>query len=334
MAVFVAIAAALALAVFAWVLRPLWRVRPLPVFAAIAGLGVATALLYRVVGTPAALDPAQRELPKTMDEAIVRLEAELQREPALNGMSQIDGLRLLARAYLQRQQPAKARDAYARALKLAPGDADLLAEAAEARALADPQRRFDAAAIGQLQRALRVQPMHQRARWFLGIAQRQRGEHAQAAKTWEPLLAVVDASTAAALRPQIEAARSEAGLPPLPAQAAAPASANSLEVRVAVDPSLAQRMPGASVFVIARAPGGPPMPVAVEKHPLSGLPHTVTLDDADGPMPTQKLSALQEVDVFARISQSGNAVRQQGDLESEPVRVTLPAKGSVELRIP
>jgi cytochrome c-type biogenesis protein CcmH len=334
MAVFVAIAAALALAVFAWVLRPLWQVRPLPVFAAIAGLGLAIALLYRAVGTPAALDPAQRELPKTMDEAIVRLEAELQRDAALTGTSQVDGLRLLARAYLQRQQPVKARDAYARALKLAPDDADLLAESAEARALADPQRRFDDAAIEQLQRALRVQPMHQRARWFLGIAQRQRGEHAQAAKTWEPLLAVVDESTATALRPQIDAARSEAGLPPLPAQAAAPADTNSLEVRIVVDPSLAQRMPGSSVFVIARVPGGPPMPVAVEKHPLSSLPQTVTLDDADGPMPTQKLSALQEVDVFARVSQSGDAARQQGDLESEPVRVALPAKGPIELRIP
>lgn len=322
MAVFVALAALLVLATFAWVLHPLWRQRPLPALAAIAALAIATGLLYRLVGTPAALDPAQREMPKTMDEAITRLEAELQRDP-----NQVDGLRLLARAYLQQEQPAKARDTYARAVKLAPDDADLLTEAAEAAALADADRRFDDGAVAMLRNALRVQPMHQRARWFLGVALRQRGEHAQAASTWEPLLASVDPKAAAALRPQIEAARKDAGLPPLPAQA----PAGALSVSLKIDPSLSARMPNASVFIIARVPGGPPMPVAAEKHALRDVPATITLDDSDSPMPTQKLSALKEVEVFARLSASGDATRQQGDLESKPVRVALPASQAVEL---
>jgi cytochrome c-type biogenesis protein CcmH len=326
MAVFVALAALLVLATFAWVLHPLWRQRPVPVFAAIAALAIATCLLYRLVGTPAALDPAQREMPKTMDEAIVRLEAELQRDP-----NQVDGLRLLARAYLQRKQPTKARDTYARAVKLAPDDADLLTEAAEASALADASRRFDDPSIALLRNALRVQPMHQRARWFLGVALRQRGEHAQAASTWEPLLASVDPKAAAALRPQIEAARKDAGLPPLPAPAAVPTPAGALTVALKIDPSLSARMPDASVFIIARIPGGPPMPVAAEKHALRDLPPTITLDDSDSPMPTQTLSALKEVEVFARLSASGDATRQQGDVESKPVRVALPAGQTIEL---
>jgi cytochrome c-type biogenesis protein CcmH len=330
---FVTAAALLTLATLAWVLRPLWRQHRTAMAVAMAGLALATGLLYGLVGTPAALDPAQRQMPATMQEAITRLEAELQRDP-----NQVDGLRLLARAYLQQQQPVKARDAYTRAVRLAPEDPDLLAESAEARALADPQRRFDADAIAQLQAALKLQPMHQRARWFLGVAQRQRGEHAAAASTWEPLLAVVDASTAAALRPQLDAARSDAGLPPLPARQTAPAATAAagpgLRVNVAIDPQLAQKLPGASVFVIARIPGGPPMPVAVEKHPANALPATITLDDADSPMPTQKLSALQDIEVFARLSQSGNAMRQDGDVDSKPVRVALPARAPVELRLP
>lgn len=332
-------AALLLAAVFVYVLRPLWRSNRSLSLALFAVLPLATVLVYRLVGTPAALDPAQRAAPATMEDAITRLEAELQRDP-----NQIDGLRLLARAYLQQQQPAKARDAYTRAVRLAPDDPDLLAESAEARALADPQRRFDDDAIAQLQAALNVQPMHQRARWFLGVAQRQRGEHAAAARTWEPLLAVVDPSTSAALRPQLDAARQDAGLPPLPAQPAtgatpAPnlpttAAGPGLQVRVALDPQLVQTLPGASVFVIARIPGGPPMPVAVEKHPANALPATMTLDDADSPMPTQKLSALQDVEVFARLSQSGNAMRQDGDVDSRPVRVKLPAREPVQLRLP
>ena len=48
-------------------------------------------------------------------------------------------------------------------------------------------------------------------------------------------------------------------------------------------------------------------------------------------MPTQKLSALQEVEVFARLSASGNAMRQDGDIESTPLKVTLPAGKPVDI---
>ena len=75
------------------------------------------------------------------------------------------------------------------------------------------------------------------------------------------------------------------------------------------------------------------MPVAVEKHSLQELPFTATLDDGDSPMPTQKLSALGEVEVFARLSASGQAMRQEGDIDSKPVRVKLPANAPIELVI-
>ena len=109
------------------------------------------------------------------------------------------------------------------------------------------------------------------------------------------------------LRAQIDEARKAAGLKPLPP--AAPVAASSgLRVRVALDPDLAARARlrgDATVFVIARAAGGPPMPVAVERHTLQDLPLDITLDDGDSPMPTQKLSAMREVEVLARISASG-----------------------------
>src|SRR5690606_39553903 len=47
-----------------------------------------------------------------------------------------------------------------------------------------------------LERAVALQPRDQRASWFIGIAQRQRGLAAEAAATWEALLPDVDAATA------------------------------------------------------------------------------------------------------------------------------------------
>ena len=223
-------------------------------------------------------------------------------------------------------------------MKLLPDDPDLLVEAAQSRLYASSQRKLDAQAIAWVRHALSVRPGHQRATWLLGVSQLQEGQSAEAAKTWEPLLAQVDAATAATLRQQIDAARADAGLPPLPAATAASvpqaAGANALTVKVALDPDFAARVRlrgDATVFVIARMPGGAPMPVAVEKHTLQELPLTVTLDDGDSLMPTQKLSALKEVELVARLSASGDATRQEGDLESKPVRVALPAKAPVEL---
>lgn len=328
---FLMAAVVLGLLVLGGALWPLWRRAPRAAGGLLVVLGVCAVALYLLVGTPQALQPHVTQAPVTLDAAVARLQDELQRNPQA-----AEGWQLLGRALAAQGKPEQARDAFARAARLLPDDPDALVEAAQSRSLADPQRRLDQEAVALLEHALALQPSHQRARWFLGVAQRQRGQPALAAATWEPLLTQVDASTANSLRAQINAARSEAGQPPLQADTpAAPASAG-VNVEVSLDPDLATRVQlsgDATVFVIARQAGGPPMPVAVQKHTLQDLPLRVTLGDADSPMPTMKLSALKEVELIARLSASGNAQRGEGDLESAPVRVKLPAKDPVKLVI-
>ncbi|WP_235570003.1 tetratricopeptide repeat protein [Lysobacter sp. Root916] len=328
MTAFVLASAALVLLVLAYVLRPLWRAKPVAAAGVFVGLAAITGLTYALIGTPDALNPARRDPPATAQDAIAQLEAQLEREP-----NRIDGWRLLARAYAEAGRLDKARAAIARALKLAPEDPDLLVESAEISALATDGRKFDPAAVASLRRALDIQPMHQRARWFLGISLRQSDQPAEAARTWEPLLAVVDPRTAASLREQIDAARKDAGQPPLPAPPAA-ASAGGLKIRVALAPALAAKLPAdASLFVLARQPDGPPMPVAVEKLRAKDFPVEVVLDDGDSPMPTLKLSQLQQVAVLARVSASGQAIAQSGDLASKPQTVRTDSKSTLEITI-
>ena len=328
MAIFIALAAGLTLAVLAVLLRPLWRdARGVALGIAVIALA-SSALLYRIVGTPQALDAANLTAPETLGDAIAQLQAELARNP-----EQAEGWRLLGMAYQRESKPLDAREAYAKAASLAAGNADILTEAAQSRALADAKRLFDANAIGLLQAALKADANHQRARWFLGIAQRQSGDNAAAAATWEPLLALVDAATAASLRKEIDAARNAAGMSPLPTVTS---TATALQVKIALDPAFAARVRlrgDASVFVIARAPDGPPMPIAVEKRSVSELPFTATLDDDDSLMPSGTLSQQREVELVARLSASGEGKRQEGDIESKPVRVALPAKAPVLLVI-
>lgn len=314
MTVFVIAAVLLVLIALAAALQPLWRHNRVAGAGLFASAALVAGLLYLLVGTPKALDSAQRRAPDTLSDAVAQLVTELERNP-----NQPEGWRLLARAHASQGRFAEARDALARAAKLAPDEPDVLAEAAEARALATQDRRFDEPAIAMLRHALEVQPMHQRARWFLGIAQRQAQQPADAAKTWEPLLAVVEPGTADSLREQINAARAEAGLPPLPAPPPAAPARALLRVIVDIAPQLKQQLDADDVlFVLARQPGGPSMPVAAKRIPAKDFPIALDLSDADGPMPTLKLSQLPQVELLARVSRQGTANRMPGDFESAP----------------
>lgn len=325
---FIAASLLLAIATLAYVLRPLWQPRWWVGGAMSAMLLTLTGLLYTQVGTPRALDPAELRAPDTLAEAITRLEAELQREP-----EQGEGWRLLAKAYAADSRAVDANRAYTQALKYFVDDAELHVEAAQARAMTSEGRRFDEIAVAQLQRALTLQPMHQRARWFLGIAQRQAGQPAQAAKTWEPLLGMVEAQTAPTLRDQINAARAEAGQPPLPAPAAV-AAGPVISVTVAVAPQRQATLPdNATLFVIARQADGTPIPVAVRKQAARDFPITLTLSDADSLMPTLKLSQLSTVELTARISIKGDAKPQPGDIEAAKVLVPMPSTTPVTITL-
>ncbi|HEU0306882.1 MAG TPA: tetratricopeptide repeat protein [Lysobacter sp.] len=327
MTFFVIAAAVIAALVLGLVLRPLWHGNRNVALAVAASITVVAGLLYLLVGTPRALDPAQRQAPGTLADALAQLQTELERNP-----NQPEGWRLLARAQAAQGNAVQARDTYAKAVKLAPDEPDLLAEAAEARALADATRRFDDEATALLRHALEVQPMHQRARWFLGIAQRQAQQPAEAAKTWEPLLDVVSAATADSLREQINAARAEAGMAALPAS---PAKAAQALLRVSVDlaPELKSKLGADDVlYVIARKPNNP-MPIAVKRLPVGDFPMAADLGDGDSPMPTMKLSQAGNVEILARISRQGMANRAPGDLESAAQSAEAKAGARYELRI-
>jgi hypothetical protein len=127
--------------------------------------------------------------------------------------------------------------------------------------------------------------------------------------------------------------------PPMPAEAGqgqrtANAPARSIKVTVRLNPALAGKAaPGDTVFIFARAAQGPKMPLAIVRKQVRDLPITVTLDDSLAMVPDMNISNFPQLVIGARISKSGNAVSQPGDLEGYAPPLKSGSVTSVEVVI-
>jgi cytochrome c-type biogenesis protein CcmH len=99
---------------------------------------------------------------------------------------------------------------------------------------------------------------------------------------------------------------------------------------VSLDPQLAAQVsPGETVFLFARLPEGPPMPLAIQRLEVRDLPYRFRLDDSHA-MTEQGLSSVEHVVVVVRVSRSGRAMPASGDLEGRSSAVPT---GATDLRI-
>jgi tetratricopeptide (TPR) repeat protein len=117
-----------------------------------------------------------------------------------------------------------------------------------------------------------------------------------------------------------------------------PASADAQAAQIYGKVSLADNAqdivePTDTVFIFARAVGGPPMPVAVLQRPASDLPIDFVLNDSQAMAESSRLSDFEQVVVTARISRSGNATEALQGLEARSGTVTVQDNEHLDLRI-
>jgi cytochrome c-type biogenesis protein CcmH len=239
------------------------------------------------------------------------------------------GWAMLARSYNVLGRFAEASEAYIQAEKRLPPDAQLLADHADALAMAQG-RTLDGEPLALLQRALKADPANFKALALMGTAAFDRKDYKGAVAFWEKVVrtAPADSEFTQSLQASLDEARAlaegrtpTAALPtimPTAPEAAAPAASNGGQVsgQVKLSPALAAKVsPGDTLFIFARAEKGPRMPLAILSLKASELPYRFSLDDSNSMAPGMKLSAFPSVMVVARISKSGNATAQSGDLE-------------------
>lgn len=88
-----------------------------------------------------------------------------------------------------------------------------------------------------------------------------------------------------------------------------------------------------TVFVLARAVSGPPMPLAVQKLTVAQLPLEVTLSDAQAMAPGMNLSSHDQVTLVARLSKSGQPLPKSGDWQVEQSPVSNHETNVIKLTI-
>jgi cytochrome c-type biogenesis protein CcmH len=250
----------------------------------------------------------------------------------------VKGWVMLARSYMAMGRADDAKAALDKLRALKPGDADTLADIADTLAVLQGNK-LAGEPMQLLDRALKADPKHVKALALAGEAAFQGGDYAQAQTLWNRALAAspADAEMNESLRGAIvDAQRMQGGggaaqaapqAPPLSAAQAAqatPAIAAGISGEVRLGPDMAARVaPGDTVFVYARAAQGSRMPLAIVRQPVGTWPLRFTLDDSQAMSPQSRLSGANSVIVTARVSRSGGAAAQSGDLigESAPVPV-------------
>jgi len=240
----------------------------------------------------------------------------------------IEGWKMLGKSYFVMGRFAEAAKAYSKAAIRAPRDAQVLADLADALAMARGQN-MQGAPEELVLRALQIDPKNVKALALAGSAAFDRRDFRGAVRYWERMLPLVEAGSedARVIQSNIEEARAAAAALPKPAVAGA-----RLQGTVRLAPELASKIsPTDTLFVYARAAEGPAMPLAVLRGRAADLPLKFSLDDSMAMSPAMKLSAFPKVVVTARISKFGSATPQSGDLQG--VSAPVANSGSVSITI-
>lgn len=247
-----------------------------------------------------------------------RMEAEAERQP-----NNPNVWSALFPIYRDTGQPEKAEEALERLLAIEGRIPPLLAQMAQLQFfMAERQLTPEVQAL--VDETLELDPRQPTVLGLLGIHAFDSGDYETAIDRWRRAVANIEnPETAASLRDGIRVAQERMGVVPENADAAA-AQSQGIRVNVSLDAELEGSVSDdATVFITARDMDGELPPLAVIRAQVSELPMTVVLDDAAAMSADAQISQVREARLMVRLSPSGQATPQPGDLFGDLESVTV-----------
>lgn len=257
------------------------------------------------------VDPFNGEQP-TLEQAIAQLEKELQIQP-----NNPEGWFLLASTYMNQGRFADAGKGLEKVLEYlppnAPQYANVMGQYAQMLFFVNDNK-ITSEVRQQIDKTLRVDPQEVTALGLLGIDAFEKEDYQAALDYWLTALRNADGQSADSLRTGVRNARDrliEQGkaVPEIPELVDAEIN---LRVEVASQ-HLTAVSPSHDVFIFAREVGGR-LPLAVVRLKVEDLPADIQLNDTQAMDPQARLSSASQVEIYARVSKSGQPQAQSGDI--------------------
>ena len=280
-----------------------------------------SSILYFSLGDVVRVAQRNSEAPLTqenVEKMVAEFAAKMEKDPG-----NLKGWAMLARSYRILGRNEDAAKAYARAGDYIDTDPQLLADYADVLAT-NANGSFVGKPLQLVKQALKLDPNNLMALWLSGTADYNAGNYKAAVQTWEKLAQQLPPNTdeARAIQGSISQAQSKGGLTP---SKPVVASGKSISGKIELSPTLKSKVqPEDIVLVIARKPGER-MPVAVLKVAAGNFPMSFSLNDSLSMNPKVPLSQLSEVSIEVRISKTGMAKAEAGDLISSPKTIQVGA---------
>lgn len=259
-----------------------------------------------------------------VERMVAQLEERLKSEPG-----DAEGWLMLGRSFVMLGRYPRAVDAFQQAYDLTKGDSiPAITGLAEALILTD-EASLNGRAGELIEAALVKSPREPRALWYGSLSALSAGKLDVARDRMQLLLEQnPPEQVRSVLAAQIADINAQLG-----SGSAEPATTASVNVAVSIAPAIAARITSPlSLFVLARSPAGGP-PLAVVRLTSDQLPTSVELTDANAMIAGQGLSSVQNVQIVARLSQTGNPQAATGDFFGEADYVVQPGRGSVNIVI-
>ncbi len=270
----------------------------------------------------------------TVEEMVEKLAAKLKENP-----NNAEGWFMLARSYMSMNRYKEAVVALEKTNQLIPNNPVVMLRYADALTMLRGGQ-ISGKPFELIKKAVELKPDDPTGLWLLGMGYEEQGEYQKAISYWNLLMPMLkDEKSISEVRSLINIAKRKAGVEQVEDIKPAIASIEKklvvrLKVKVNIDKSKLKTVSANdTVFIFALAVKGPPMPLAVVRKQVKDLPLEVTLDDSMAMMPTMKLSNFKKVQVVARVSKSGSAKAQAGDLQSEIRIINSNHKDKIVLNI-
>jgi len=298
-------------------------------------LPVVLVSLYRVLGNPDALQQAAQQTTEGTKKQIGSVADMANRlvEHLKNKPDDIQGWIMLGKSYKYMKQYAKAVQAFEKANVLSTDQPEVMLLYADTLVMLD-NGHFSEKARTLIFKALEFTPNDVTGLWLAGLAMAEQGNFAEAMQYFKKVEAQVPEGSDSKKEIQALIARLELHNHTLSKQTKDSVAKATIQVRVSLAPALQnQAAANDTVFIYARALSGSQMPLAIVRKQVKDLPLLVTLNDAQAMMPMMKLSKFRQVSLIARISRSGNAMTQPGDLVGNVDKVDVGGQKIIEINI-